>query len=195
MFVRNAEVPKIETKEIALKSKLIVTINTNTKHADYNILSNNEGVLVVQEVDCPSNVNVIQDYNKYMECGPDKTEILDIFIKVDRNTIPIRFSYDSKSKFVYSKQVTTHVRQDVRIASGDEFVGYLNDENHVVITISAFSDEQLVLNCHDTDSGKSFFAILDKDTLNTDGDWKIYLEIGGVLYLDSSDVRYAGNML
>jgi hypothetical protein len=194
MFVRNVAVPKVETKEIVLKSNTVVTINSNKRQADYHVLSNDGGVLVVQEVKCLSNVNVIQDHNNYMECGTDKTEILDIFIKIDQNTTPICFSCDySKSRFVYQKEVITHVRQDARITTGDELSGYLNDdndENHVAVTISAVSDEQLVLNYHDNDTDKSFFAVLDKDSIISDGDWKIFLENGNTLHLDSSDIRY-----
>jgi hypothetical protein len=193
MFVRNTKVDVIKTKEIDLKVNSLVKTTRKSQTIDWRVLSNQDGTLVIQEVGWGYNVSVIKDNEEFRRCGQDRIKLDSISIEVCKNNTPVYFSQINKTKFVYQKEVSTSNYLDVPIVIGDEFHGYIYDD-YVFITITAVTHNQLVLNCSNTENSESFFAILDKNTLKSDGLWKINTNVAGlvpqILVVDSDDVRY-----
>ena len=179
MFYTNREVTKVEMKEIALKAKseILITLPSNKNSDIYRVLNNEEGVLVVQNVDCAYNVYVLDNNVEVLYQG-DKAIKCGINSITTSSGAPITIDVNC-DKFVYQKEVTSTLKQEAPIEVGDEFAGYTDEDIYVHITVAAASDTQLVLNCFDTKTENAFFAILDKNTLNSDGDWKIYVENTG----------------
>jgi hypothetical protein len=189
MFYTNRQVTKVSMKDIALKAKseLLVTLSGNKNRDFYRVLNNDEGVLVIQDVNCAYIVYVLDNSVEVLYRG-DK----DIKCGVNAITtscgVPITLNADC-TKFVYQKEVTSTVWEDDLIAIGDDFDGYLGgglDD----FTVVAVSGTQLVLNCWDTNTQTPIFAILDKNTLNSDGDWNISLGQGKRLTIDSDTIKW-----
>ena len=189
MFYTNHQVTKVSMKELALKAKseLLVTLFGNKTPNVYRVLNNDEGVLVIQDVDCAYNVPVLDNSVEVLYQGSKSLKCSKITTSWDA---PITVNANC-GKFVYQKEVTSTVTEDTPIAIGDELTGYIDETIYVRIIVAAVSDTQLVLNCFDTKTESTFFAILDKNTLNSAGSWKIYDEhTGKILLIDSHEVRW-----
>jgi hypothetical protein len=193
MFYTNRQVTKVSMKEIALRAKTVVSITQSPANmhqpVEYKVLSNDDNVLVVQEVDCSYRVYILEGNTDVMFHGQQQLKLDTVSTSVKGVDTTVHYG-DNDLRFFYEKEVTSTVKEDTPIAIGDAFDGYLAEGPYVCITIAAIYGTQLVLNCFDTKTESAFFAILDKNTLNSDGDWRLRLGQGKRLSINSGEIKW-----